>query len=117
MAEYYKQFEEFFENADKDAPLMGSYSAIALGIGEDNQRLFLVIMFMYDSAGKAESEIEVFKNRLALCHNSEGNLYREELDSSEVWVDDTALCVKLTGNVVYYWSGFKYMEPLLVRLN
>jgi hypothetical protein len=117
LAEYYKQFEEFFKNAEKDAPFMGPYSTFALGLGKDNQKLFLVIMLMYDSAEKAESEIEVFKNRLAFCHNSEGRPYREEIDSSEVWVDGTALCAKLTGNVVNYWSHFKFMEPLLVRVN
>jgi hypothetical protein len=105
---------EIFENADKDAPLIGAYTAFASGIGKDEEGLFVIIVLVYEDAETANGNIETLKNRLAVCRNYEDKPYVEDINSSEVWSDEYALCAKLRGNVVTYWDRFLWYEPLLI---
>ena len=105
---------ELFENTDKDAPLMETYTAFASGIGKDEEGLFVILILIYEDAETAKGNIETLKNRLAACRNYEDKPYTEEIDSSEVWSEGTALCATLRGNVITYWNRFIWTEPLLI---
>jgi hypothetical protein len=105
---------ELFENAGKDAPLMETYTAFASGIGKDVEGLFVIIVLTYENAETPKGNIETLKNRLAACRNYEDKPYAEEIDSSEVWAEGTALCATLRGNVITYWNRFIWTEPLLM---
>jgi hypothetical protein len=106
---------QLFENADSEARLMGPYSAFAAGLGIDEKGLFVVLALNFDTVEMAENDVEVLKNRMAVSHNSMNFLWKEEIDSSEVWVEGTNLCAKLRGNITGYWEDLLWSEPLLVR--
>jgi hypothetical protein len=84
-------------------------------LGIDEKGLFVVLALNFDTVEMAENDVEVLKNRMAASHNSMNFLWKEEIDSSEVWVEGTNLCAKLRGNITGYWEDLLWSEPLLVR--
>jgi hypothetical protein len=112
-----KKLTDLFANADREAPLLGPYKAFAAGLGYDELGLFVVLVLKYESSEMANRDADILKTRLESGRNSKDVLWKDELDSWEVWVDGYAVCARLRGKATGYWDDFLWTEPLLVREN
>lgn len=113
--EYTQQQDKSFKEAALTAPLLGPYSAHAVGLAADERGLFVSIILVYETPAAAKSDITTLKERLAAGYNMTKDPWSKEVTSSEVWAEENMLCAKLYGQVTYYWDRFLFEEPLLVR--
>jgi len=113
--EYSQELEKSFKEAALTAPLLGPYSAHAVGLAADERGLFVSIILVYETPTAAKSDVATLKERLAAGYNMTKDPWSKEVTSSEVWAEDNILCAKLYGQATYYWDRFLFEEPLLVR--
>ncbi|HEY42138.1 MAG TPA: hypothetical protein G4O18_09855 [Dehalococcoidia bacterium] len=101
------------------SPLLSYYRTFGVGIGYDDEGLFITIVLVYDGPQQAEADVDVFEQHI----EENTSLYletpwRDIVDSYEVWADGRSLRAVLRGDILVDWlSIFYYSDTLLVCEN
>jgi hypothetical protein len=95
--------------------LLTPYRIYAIGIGQDNEGPFVVILILYDDPEQASADVDAFLQQTDSGVSVwTGTSWRDMIDSLEVWTEDKSLRAKLRGDIASIWPDIVHRPDTLL---